>query len=80
MNESESLRMGALARLLLVLFHVGGGPVVLEGLFLLLSSVSLAFLCRWLETRTSPVLNSVFVPQIRVFYVKLAWRLEAIDW
>ena len=66
--------MGALARLLLVLFHVGGGLVVLEGLFLLLSSVSLVFLCRWLETRTSPVLNAVFVSQIRVFYVELVER------
>lgn len=72
--------MGSLARLLLVLFHVGEGPVVSEGLFPVLSSLSLVFSWRWPETRTSPVLNAVFVPQMRVFEVELAWRLETIAW
>lgn len=67
--------MRAVARLILVLFHVGGGPVGSEGLFPLLRPISSACLYRWPKTRTSPVLNAVFVPQMRVFDVELTHRL-----
>lgn len=64
-----------MARVILVLFHVGGDLVVLKGLSLLLWPISLAPLCGRPESRTSPVLEAVFVPQMRVFDVELARTL-----
>ena len=61
-----------MVRLILVLFHVGGDQAVSEGLPLLLWPISLALFIRKPKTRTSPVFNAVFVPQIRVFRIELA--------
>ena len=35
---------------------------------------------RWPETLTSPVLNDVFVPQMRVFEVELACKSVMSQW
>ena len=67
--------MRARTRLVLVLFHVGGGRVVSEDLFLLLRHVSQGCLYGESETRTPPVLNAVFVPQMWIFDVELAYGL-----
>ena len=67
--------MRARTRFVLVLFHVGGGPEVSKDLFLLLWHVSLGCLYGGPETRTPPVLNAVFVPQMWIFDVELAYGL-----
>lgn len=58
-----------------MVFHVGEDLVVSKGLCPLLQPVNSAFICIWPETRTSPVLDAVFVAQMRVFDVELAQRL-----